>query len=515
MNLFGFLPAILIAPSILYLYEPQELTWVFVVSCFACFTVAYGIGANDVANSFGTSVGSGAISMRFALLIASFMEFGGAVALGSAVAETIRGGIADTRCFIGDESELMLGMMSALVATAIWLLVASYMGLPVSTTHSTVGAIIGFTIASKGFNCVEWSWGKSGKGFAGIALSWIISPVIAGFLGAIIYLLVVIFILKAPEPERRGFQSVPVILSITVAIVVAMIFFKSPATQSVPDWVSWVVVASSTVFTFILGYFGGIPAMKKFITLREKWTQGKNGKDGYISVEAKEDAVALESEGDNLKSSEKHSARIEKEVAVDKIFVFFQVMTASFESFAHGANDTANAIGPFAAIWYLWTEGVPAEGKPTPIWILAAGGAGIVLGLATFGSRVMSTIGKDLTKINFMRGFSIELSSTLCVVLASRLGFPVSTTHCQVGAVVAVGAVHSFLHRTRYAPAVVEDLGVSWKLFANVGMSWLVTVPIAALVSSGIFGFLVHSLIARREPFPLPCNNTVNATQGF
>jgi len=185
--------------------------------------------------------------------------------------------------------------------------------------------------------------------------------------------------------------------------------------------------------------------------------------------------------------------------------MFFQVITASFESFAHGANDTANAIGPFAAVYFLYFNGVPSTKEPTPWWILAAGGAGIVLGLATFGKRVMATIGKDLTNVNFTRGFAIELSSTLCVVLASRMGLPISTTHCQVGSVVAVGATNKLLHRTRYAPIEKEEsLGVSWKLFANVGISWIVTVPIAGTLAAGIFGFLVHTLISSITPYPSP-----------
>jgi len=187
---------------------------------------------------------------------------------------------------------------------------------------------------------------------------------------------------------------------------------------------------------------------------------------------------------------------IRKKKDVDKVFVFFQVMTASFESFAHGANDTANAIGPFVVVYFLYDRGTPSTHEATPWWILAAGGAGIVVGLATFGKRVMDTIGKDLTHINFTRGFSIELSSTLCVVLASRLGFPISTTHCQVGSVVAVGAANMLLHKTRFAPAEqLETLGVSWKTFINIGISWIVTVPVAGLIAAGLFGILVHTLI--------------------
>jgi len=234
-------------------------------------------------------------------------------------------------------------------------------------------------------------------------------------------------------------------------------------------------------------------------------------KKGYSTVEGDEEVPLEEDEKDKLKgTAEQKTDRAKKEAALDKVFIFFQVMTASFESFAHGANDTANAIGPFAAVYFLYTTGGPSTGQLTPWWILAAGGAGIVLGLATFGRQVMKTIGVKLTHVNYTRGFSIELSSALCVVLASRLGFPISTTHCKVGSVVAVGTANMFLHKTKYAPIESqESLGVSWSTFGNVAVSWLITVPISAVVSSGLFGYLVHALIKQTEPFPPPCNSTI------
>jgi len=173
------------------------------------------------------------------------------------------------------------------------------------------------------------------------------------------------------------------------------------------------------------------------------------------------------------------------------------VFSAAFTSFAHGANDVANAVGPFVTIWFIWTSGEPKAKVETPWWILAIGGVGIVIGLATFGKRVMDTIGKDITHLNFTRGFSIEIGATLTVVIASRLGFPISTTHCQVGAVVAVGLMNQFLHRTRFAPIEdVENLGVSWGMFGNVGISWLVTVPTTGMFAAGLYGILAPTILS-------------------
>uniref|UniRef100_A0A6B2LCT5 Phosphate transporter n=1 Tax=Arcella intermedia TaxID=1963864 RepID=A0A6B2LCT5_9EUKA len=265
------------------------------------------------------------------------MEFTGAVALGQSVAETIRSGISKSDCFADAEAILMLGMMCSLLSAGTWLLIASYFGLPVSTTHSTVGAIIGFTVAAKGWDCVHWGWLEGGKGFAGIALSWIVSPLASGIVAAIIYLLVVIIILKAPNPEKRAFQSIPFIFAGTVAIVTALIFLKSPALKKVkfPEEASWGIVGGLTGICFIVGFFWGTPIMKKFMYLRTKYTSPKSPQ--YDSLP--DENIPLTEE-----NAEPPEDRRAQESAVDNVFVFFQVMTASFESFAHGANDTANAM---------------------------------------------------------------------------------------------------------------------------------------------------------------------------
>jgi len=295
-----------------------------------------------------------------------------------------------------------------------------------------------------------------------------------------------------------------------VCIVVGLIFFKSPVTKNISDTISWMVIIGATLLSIIFGVFLGVPLLQKFMVLREKWLTKSKSKG---KIDTGDDVDVVLNEGQHLlpkEGEETNHIRYQKEKEVDKLFVFFQVFSAAFQSFAHGANDVANAVGPFVTIWFIWSQGQPMAKVDTPIWILAAGGAGIVFGLATFGRRVMNTIGKDITHVNFSRGFSIELSATLSVVIASRLGYPISTTHCGVGSVVAVGLTNMLLHKTKYAPLEpLENLGVSWKLFANVGISWLVTVPTTALFSAGLWGILSSTILSESVVNVLPGNKTL------
>eukprot|EP01126_Amoeba_proteus_P050848 TRINITY_DN6041_c0_g1_i3.p1 TRINITY_DN6041_c0_g1~~TRINITY_DN6041_c0_g1_i3.p1 ORF type:complete len:287 (-),score=44.86 TRINITY_DN6041_c0_g1_i3:443-1303(-) len=262
------------------------------------------------------------------------------------------------------------------------------------------------------------------------------------------------------------------------------------------------------VASFVVGYFAGPPLMERLILWRKSQLEDSRllDKDGQ-SVPGK---VSIKL-GD-----EENYGRIEKEEEVENIFSFFQVFTAAFQSFAHGANDTANAIGPYATIYFLWRYGPSGEEQSTPIWMLAVGGVAIVLGLATFGRQVMETIGVKITNVNFSRGFSVELGSTLCVVIASRLGFPVSTTHCKVGSVVGVGLIHKMLYKLspRWRPAkeLTLENEIGWRVLLDIVISWLITVPVAAFGSSALFGFLIRVVIQGYHspvPGPQPQNTSI------
>jgi len=431
-------------------------------------------------------------------------------------------------------------MMCVVAASATWLLIASGWGLPVSTTHTVVGGIIGFTIASQGYECVKWGF----NGFGGIVVSWLLSPVFAGVLGGALHVLVMFCVVKRPDPMSAGLKSIPVMVTFTMVVVSALIFFKTPLTKGWAEWISWVVVVSVGLVSLALSFFFGVPFIYKLIALRTSWEEKTRAddepahvveppSDGEISLDQKtahrrkpkdSEQVALDiDEHSPLKIdprvlpnqnpiNEDTLDRVEKEDLVGRdVFSFFQVFSAALQSFAHGANDTANAIGPWATIYYLFTRD-PSSATATPIWALAAGAVGIVLGLLLFGGRVMETIGKGIVKINFVRGFSIEYSSMLAVIIASRLGFPISTTHCKVGSVIFVGLTNRWLYNTRLAPAepLTDEHSVDVKVILEIALSWIITVPISALGTAGLFGFFVRLLILG---YPwAPITNSTNST---
>lgn len=538
-----------ILPTGTTLYQPQELLWLLIFSCFCGFLVSFGIGSNGLANSFATSIGSGALKFRYAIIIGSVMEFAGSLALGYEVASTIRGGIAKASCFVGQESILMLGMSSSLIGCGVWLLFATFLGLPVSTSHSIIGAIVGMVITTQGGRCVNWGI----TGFSGIVLSWVLSPILAGILCICVYTVVLKFVIKADDPESRAYKSLPVIFGLTIFVFLALILLKSQITKNLQEWIQWVIILSATIVSIIVGQFGGIPLVKKLVTVFEKKKvkklKKKLEKENKKKEESEEcsDKDSVEEESINTKNIDDSSSndgessdtiimdeeestntknindnssndgessdtiidlpnddnndkklRIEKEEKGENIFLYFQVLAAAFDSFAHGSNDVANAVGPFATIYFLYMTGKSTGKEVVPIWVYVVGAVGIIIGLISFSKRVMNTTGKKITKINYSKGFSIELSSTLAVVLASRIGMPVSSTHCQIGAVSAVGQFSHWIRKTNLAPTVHEDdktKGIKWVLFGKILSAWLLTVPITAILTSGIYGLLSHFLI--------------------
>mmetsp|Transcript_24220 Transcript_24220/g.43126 ORF Transcript_24220/g.43126 Transcript_24220/m.43126 type:complete len:611 (-) Transcript_24220:93-1925(-) len=507
-----------------------QYTWVVVCGALLAVFVAFGIGANDVANAFGSSVGSKAITIKQALLIAAIFEFLGAVLLGSNVTDTVRKGIANYEVFLDAPELYMYGMLSVLVATGVWLLLASYWELPVSTTHSTVGGVIGMAVTARGADAVVW-YQKSNsfpfmKGVASIVLSWIFSPVLSGIFSVILFGTVRATVLRSQNSYARSWWVFPILVFITVVVNAFFIIFKgakSKISLSATDavWISFVCGAVAAVIVAV----GVVPILKRKIDRAEeasiKAAEAKANEDPEVAakdveVEAvKTDNVlrsplhakweSMKQIGVSLSKGVNHDVHDVVDTDTDvhdmhefsekfdpkteESFKYLQVFTAICDSFSHGANDVANSIGPFAAIWAIYTHTGLAKKSEVPIWILVLGGFGIVLGLATYGYKIMCAIGVKMCRITPSRGFAIELGAAIVIVIGSQLGIPLSTTHCQVGATIGVGLLESV------------KKGVNWKLVGRVVIGWVMTLVIVGLTTSGLYaqGIYAPSIINIEE----------------
>ncbi len=392
--------------------------------------MTWGIGANDVANALGTSVGSGAITVRTAIIIAAIFEFLGAAFAGGHVTKTIRKGIIDPTPIADQPEILVFGMLAALLAAAIWLMIASFKGWPVSTTHAIVGALVGFGIAGIGFQAVNW--GTIGK----IAASWIISPLLGGVIAFILVVSVQRLILRADKPIESAVKWVPAYAFLVGFVMALVTLFKGlkhlKLDLSVP--MSFLL---SAVFGLVVALVG------RYLVKRVKIDPSADQDFQFTNVE--------------------------------RIFTPLMIFTACAMAFAHGSNDVANGIGPLAAVLALVKSGGDvAQASALPIWVLVLGGIGIVLGLVTYGYRVMQTIGKRITELTPSSGFCATMSAAATVVLASRTGMPVSTTHIAVGAVIGVGLARGF---------AALDLRVVGSIF----VSWVVTLPVGGLLAAFLF----------------------------
>jgi PiT family inorganic phosphate transporter len=406
----------------------QEMVYIVLAAVFGIF-MAWGIGANDVANAMATSVGSKALTIRQAILVAAVFEFLGAVLAGGAVTDTVRKGIVDTDLLTGSPELLVYGMLAALLAAGTWLFVASRNGWPVSTTHSIVGAIVGFAAVGIGVDAVQW--GKVGE----IVMSWVISPLTAGFIAYLIYQSVQRLILRQDDPLAKAKRYVPV-----------YIFFAA---------------FTITLVTILKG----LKHVGLNISLR----------DSYILAIAIAAGIAFI--GSLAIRRIQPDKKAEKKLhfyTVERVFGILMVVTACGMAFAHGSNDVANAIGPLAAVINIAQNGVITAKSSLPIWVLMLGGAGIVIGLATYGRHVIATVGKRITQLTPSRGFAAELAAATTIVLASGTGMPISTTHTLVGAVLGVGLARG-----------IEAIDL--RVVARIFVSWVVTIPAGALLAIVFF----------------------------
>ncbi len=410
------------------------LVYLSLAAVFGLF-MAWGIGANDVANAMATSVGSRALTIKQAILVAAIFEFAGAVLAGGEVTSTIRKGIIDAE-LVADKPELLIfGMLAALLAAGLWLFIASSRGWPVSTTHSIVGAIVGFAAVGIGIDAVLWD--KVGD----IVLSWVISPLTAGFISYAIFSSVQWLILEREDPLGRAKKYVPFYMFLAGFTITLVTLFKG-LTHVGLDITSFQAYTLATVFGIMIALTG------KFFISR-------------IQVDKKA-----------VKAFHYHT--------VEKVFGVLMVVTACGMAFAHGSNDVANAIGPVAAVVSIAQSGIVGQEAVLSPWILLLGGMGIVAGLATYGVRVIATVGKRITHLTPSRGFAAELAAASTIVIASSNGMPISTTHTLVGAVLGVGLARGI---------TAINLSVVGKIF----FSWIVTIPAGGILAI-IFFYVLRAI---------------------
>ena len=401
-----------------------------ITGCVFGFFMAWGIGANDVANAMGTSVGARALTLFQAILVACIFEFAGAYLAGGEVTSTIRKGIIDPNILSGSPDLLIYGMLSSLLAAGLWLLIASYYGWPVSTTHSIIGAIVGFAAVGISINAVEWNKVTT------IASSWVVSPLLAGTISFLIFKSVQILILDTDDPFAKAKKYVPGYMFL-VGFVIAMVTFLKGLKHVGFDLSFQQSIIFSTAFGIVIALLG-------IAFLRRVENVSKQRGDVVFD-------------------------------GVERVFAVLMVFTACAMAFAHGSNDVANAVGPLAAVASIVQSGGEiAAASVLPWWILLLGGTGIVAGLIMLGYRVIETVGKNITELTPSRGFAAELAAATTVVLASGTGLPISTTHTLVGAVLGVGLA-------RGISAV--NAGVVGRIF----LSWIITLPVGAGLSIIIF----------------------------
>ncbi|XP_017090167.2 sodium-dependent phosphate transporter 2 [Drosophila bipectinata] len=655
-----------------------DLLWMVVIGFLIAFVLAFGIGANDVANSFGTSVGSGVLTIRQACVLATVCEISGAVLIGYKVSDTMRKGILEVGLYEGSEEVLMLGCVAALASSAVWLLVATFMKLPISGTHSIVGSTIGFSLVARGVQGLKWST------LGTIVGSWFISPVLSGIVSILLFLAIRRFILRAQEPLKAGFRSLPIFYGATFFINVISVVLDGPKLlymDNIPAWIALSASLGLSLLVAMLTQMVVVPLQRRKIAKRlraenpvkfnfedsvesspsgspkkqrrplslvsegkplpaiaeitelvslsdnsprtfklapfglaaknnnapgeeykidpqlikkaedllgkasldntdltitslnfideqqqQQNQQQQNGRklqecfkrvqspkeepknkphaSGSDSGAGKETGATAKATNNNLQVVESggsldlmisstlspNSSKVplieskealneqedefkraaagvrrasggEETPEISMLFSFLQILTATFGSFAHGGNDVSNAIGPLIALYMIYREGSVMQQAESPIYILIYGGIGISVGLWLWGRRVIETIGNDLTKITSSTGFTIEIGAAITVLLASKIGLPISTTHCKVGSVVFVGHV-SAAGRKKNQPKGQEgsevekvaqpnetplaDGSVDWHLFRNIAYAWIVTVPVTALLSAGI-----------------------------
>jgi len=519
----------------------EQYRWMTYTAGVFGFLMAFGIGANDVANAFATSVSAKSLTLKQAVMIAAVCEFMGALLLGASVTSTIRKSMIDVDMYMDEPDVLMFGMLTALVSASFMMFVANYFALPISTTHTIIGSIVGFSIAAKGFESVIW------KTVALIFVSWVAAPLITGIAGATFFWFIRRFVLRSVNPYERSVRIYPITIFLAVGIDLFMVLYKSGKNNAqIKEWglkFQLPVAFGISGVMAIFFYFVISPWLEKKIAIKfdkieadaaaaaageniemgvpadgdapaktmdqtEKTKVSDNSSDGNGDNEAKTEEVApkkkkslkdslgdsmrklgdatinrdIEAEAFKISSNAKEmwESGEDFDPKTEEMFSFLQVLTACLLSFAHGANDVANAIAPLSAVLSIYSNnGVEAK-SPVQKWVLALGGAGIVMGLALYGYKLIISLGYRMTKVSPSRGFAIELSAATVVVVASFIGIPISTTQCKVGGTIAVGMFGG-----------KESLDGMFLL--KIVSGWVLTFFGVCAINAGIFAFAYYS----------------------
>ncbi|MEY2911603.1 MAG: Low-affinity inorganic phosphate transporter 1 [Cyanobacteriota bacterium] len=403
---------------------------ILVIVALLAFYMAWNLGANDVANAMGTSVGSKAITLKQAIIMAGVLEFLGAVLFGQEVTSTLGTKIANPVLFVTTPQTLVMGMISVLLSGGIWLQVATSRGLPISSSHAIVGAIAGFSWVSLGIEAIDWS------SMGLITIGWILTPIISGTISAGLYSLIRHWIFNQLHPPSQ-----------------------------LQEWIPWLSTLLLSIFGIIV-----LPTitqpLSQFLLIERKLNIPPHDMTLFITGIA---AIAL------TLISWRQLANSQIDNQIQSLFAKFQVISACFVAFAHGSNDVGNAIAPLAVIYYINQQGkIPSHQLTIPLWILLLGAVGIVAGLAVWGKKVITTIGENIISLEPSSGFCAELATAMTILLASRLGLPVSTSHALVGGVVGIGLVQNLQ-------------AIKLSTIQNIAAAWLITVPISAALSAMIF----------------------------
>lgn len=470
-------------------FQTALLPWLIVGAVIA-FILAFAIGANDTANSFGTSVGSKVVTLTQAYILASIFETLGACLLGHKVTDTMRKGVLDLSVYNNSELELMYGQISILSGCGAWMLLATFFKLPVSTTHSIVGATIGFSLVLKGSVGIRWH--KISRIFA----SWIVSPLLSGFVSVVFFVCIDHFVLRRSRPLHSGLKILPAIyftcmtfnvfaivyegseflyldrLNLKHCIIISLSFglISAAAAQFIiAPWLKRSILARTDPESNNSSELNAVGAQKAALLEFENGgaAKDKEAKSNGSSGHAMNTVAPSSSVASFFRSSKPEDPQ------AATLFSLLQVMTACFGGFAHGGNDVSNAIAPLVSLYVIYQEGSSAQTLHTPGYILLYGSVGMCIGLWMLGHRVIYTVGENLTKITPPSGFAIEFGAAVTVLVASKLGLPISSTQCKVGSVVAVGLAQA-------------SHSVRWHTFRNISLSWIVTLPVAGLLSAGV-----------------------------
>lgn len=498
----------------------DEYYWIVIIGCFASFLTAMGVGFNDTANSFGTSVGSKALTLTQAVVLASIFELSGAILMGATVTDTVRKNIADLDTFKDQPGVLMYGMLCVLFSTGSWLFLATKYELPVSTTHSVIGAIIGMSLVYGGTDSIIWyeyddskEFLSKFKGVAPIIASWFVSPFLSACVSGFLFWFSRKTVLRKENSLQMAYIYFPFIVCLTIVINVYFIIFKGFKKKINGESLNeYLGLGYSSLIAWGLGGLISLIVYLTFVKRLKKKHEAppevtprlspvpnttifipempleqdhiKNCFNFNIKIKnffgniLKKDLHSIITEDTNVENVHNISEKFDKKT--ESTFRYVQVVTAMFSSLAHGSNDVANAISPLVAIWSIYQTSSVESKTDVPIWILILGGVGIVLGLSTYGYKIIRTIGVKLTKITPSRGYCIELASAIVVILGARYGIPLSTTHVQVGATVGVALVEG-------------KTSVNTPLLLKILFGWFITLIIVGCTSGLLFSFGIYS----------------------